>query len=111
MIVVLVAARYKRILQWLKQSPIENIESIEIVKQVGPKLFLYVETSLSYQQLIRSFKKRICESGGAMYVYQFYGIFNGMIDYNEYLPASTKLSMPYYQSEKKDILESQYMKK
>lgn len=111
MIVVLVAARYKRILQWLKQTPIENIESIEIVKQVGPKLFLYVETSLSYQQLICSFKKRICDSGGVMYVYQFYSIFNGMIDYNEYLPESTKLSMPYYQSKKKDVLETQYKKK
>ena len=111
MIVVLVSARYKPILQWLQNAPIESIQSIEVVKQIGPKLFLYVDTTLSYSQIIQSFKQRIYESGGVMYVCQFYCIFNGMIDYNEYLSDETKLSMPYYQSQKKDILESEYFKK
>lgn len=111
MVVVLVAARYQKILEWLKQAPIQGIQSITIIKQKGPKIFLYVETSSDYHQVVQSFKKRIRDCGGIMYVYQFYGIFQGMIDYHDYLSDETKLSMPYYQSSNKDILESEYCKK
>ena len=106
MIVVLVSARYQRILEWLSHEPIEAIKTIEVVKRVGPKIFLYVDTSLPYEKIIQSFRQRIISCGGIMYVYQFYRIFNGMIDYNEYLSDETKMSMPYYQSHHKDILES-----
>ena len=111
MIVVLVSARYQRILEWLSHEPIEAIKTVEVVKRVGPKIFLYVDTSLPYEKIIQSFRQRIISCGGIMYVYQFYRIFNGMIDYNEYLSDETKMSMPYYQSRHKDILESEYLKK
>ena len=90
---------------------VEAIKTVEVVKRVGPKIFLYVDTSLSYEKIIQSFRQRIISCGGIMYVYQFYRIFNGMIDYNEYLSDETKMSMPYYQSRHKDILESEYLKK
>lgn len=111
MVVVLISARYKTILQWLKSVPIKGIQAIKIIKQNGPKIFLYVETSFTYQQVVQCFQKRIHECGGVMYVYQFYSIFQGMIDYNDYLSDEVKLSMPYYQSSNKDILESEYCKK
>lgn len=102
MIIVLVAARYQRILDWICEDC-----SIQLIKQKGPKLFLYVETTDDYQTLIHSFHKRIKQQGGSSYVYQFYSLYNGMIDYNDYLSEETKNHMKYYQSQNKDLSEKE----
>ena len=75
------------------------------MKQNGPKIYLYVDSQLSFQTIIRLFKQTIQKQGGAAYVYEFYGIYNGMIDYNAYMSETGKQTMKYYQSIKKDITD------
>lgn len=102
MIIVLVAARYQKILDWISEDC-----SIQLLKQKGPKLFLYVETTYDYQTLIHLFHQKIKQKGGASYVYQFYSLYNGMIDYNDYLSEETKNHMKYYQTKNKDLSQEE----
>lgn len=103
MVVVLVSSRYKTLLEWITSIENENIKHIGVIKKVGPKIYLYFDTSLSQNELHHTLKKQIVHSGGLMYVYELYGVFNGMIDYNSYMSEETKQSMKYYQTSKKDI--------
>lgn len=107
MVIVLVAARYQKILEWINEHQSQHIHSIHLIKQNGPKLFLYVDTSFDYASLIHLFHQVIRLRGGASYVYQFYTLYNGMIDYNDYLSQETKDSMKYYQSNNKDLSQQE----
>lgn len=107
MIVVLVTSRYQTILNWILPISNESIHSIKVIKQSGPKVFLYVETELQQNEVHHIIKQHIKSLGGAMYVYELYGIFNGMIDYNSYMSDQTKLSTKYYQSLHKDITDNE----
>lgn len=113
MIVVLISARYCRILEWIQGHQCSQVQSISCIKKRGPKVFLYVDTQLSYSELISLFKEIINAKGGSAYVYQFYTIYHGMIDYHDYLSEKTKQTMPYYQSVNKDLSDEemgQYVK-
>lgn len=103
MVVVLISARYAKIISWLKKIENIKIKEIDIIKQVGPKVFLYVDTDLSYQAIIDQFKSTIKSQGGAMYVYEFYSIYKEKIDYNSYISAKTKDTMPYFNTKHKDL--------
>ena len=105
MVIVLIATRYQTILNWIQNIAYQEISSIGIMKQNGPKIYLYVDSQLSFQTIIRLFKQTIQKQGGAAYVYEFYGIYNGMIDYNAYMSETGKQTMKYYQSIKKDITD------
>ena len=113
MVIVLVAARFQKILSWIQTIQDDRIMHIGVMKQNGPTLYLYVETSLSYHDVVRIFHHCIHQSGGMSYVYQFYSIYHGMIDYSDYLSEETKNKMKYYQSEHKDVQDyeiEQYQK-
>lgn len=105
MVIVLIATRYQTILNWIQSATYIDISSIGIIKQNGPKIYLYVDSQLSFQDVIHLFKQAIQQQGGAAYVYEFYGIYNGMIDYNAYMSETGKQAMKYYQSLKKDITD------
>lgn len=105
MFVVLISARYQRILEWIEQC--SQINSLSYVKRIGPKIFLYVDTDLTYNELVSLFKKTIHQNGGGAYVYQFYTLYNGMIDYNDYLPERRKQEMDYYQKPNKDLSQEE----
>ena len=105
MVIVLIATRYQTILNWIQNIAYQEISSIGIMKQNGPKIYLCVDSQLSFQTIIRLFKQTIQKQGGAAYVYEFYGIYNGMIDYNAYMSETGKQTMKYYQSIKKDITD------
>lgn len=107
MVIVLVAARYQTILSWLNQLENDAIASLCVIKRNGPKVYLYVETRLSFHDTIQLFHQCIYQQGGVNYVYQFYGIYHGMIDYNAYLSQKTKDKMPYYLSTQKDISDQE----
>ena len=47
MVIVLIAARYKRLMEWINNRKYEGINGIYIIKIVGPKVFLYIATNLS----------------------------------------------------------------
>lgn len=76
MVIVLIAARYKKLLEWINNRNYEGIKAIYKIKNVGPKVFLYIDTSLDLKNIIKTFKKSISEQGGMAYVYEFYGIYN-----------------------------------
>ncbi|MFR7591778.1 MAG: hypothetical protein ACLUVC_10060 [Longibaculum sp.] len=103
MVIVLVTARYQTILSWLYEIVDSDITHIGILKQNGPTIYLYVQTSLSYHEVIRKFHQIIKGHGGMNLVYQFYSIYNGMIDYSDFLSDETKNQMKYYCSHTKDI--------
>jgi hypothetical protein len=107
MVIVLITARYAKILDWLCHETYEDISSIGIIKRDGPKVYLYVETDLSFHQICQQFKSVIKRQGGLMYVYEFYSLYHGMIDYNAYLSKEIKDNTKYYQSSKKDITEAE----
>lgn len=107
MVVVLIAARYNRLLEWINKRSYQNIKSIDLIKRIGPKVFLYVDTNLDLDSIINIFKNSINEQGGIAYVYALYGIFNGKIDYHSYVSDKTKMKMPYYQTKTKDITQKE----
>lgn len=44
MVIVLIAARYKKLLEWINNRNYEGIKAIYKIKNVGPKVFLYIDT-------------------------------------------------------------------
>lgn len=94
MVIVLISARYKRIIEWLSEE--SYLSHIGMIKQTGPKIYLYVESSYSLEEVIQLMNKSIKDKSGGMLVYQLYTIYNGKIDYNAYLPCATKNQMSYY---------------
>lgn len=107
MIVVLIASRYQKLLEWICGIEHDEIKSIQVIKQNGPKIFLYVETTLQQDDVHHLLKEEIKKQGGVMYVYELYGIFNGKIDYNAYMSEETKQSMKYYQTVHKDMTDQE----
>ena len=64
MVIVLIAARYKKLLEWINNRNYEGIKAIYKIKNVGPKVFLYIDTSLDLKNIIKTFKKSISEQVG-----------------------------------------------
>ncbi|MFR1297214.1 MAG: hypothetical protein ACLSBH_18260 [Coprobacillus cateniformis] len=48
MVIVLIATRYQTILNWIQNIAYQEISSIGIMKQNGPKIYLYVDSQLSF---------------------------------------------------------------
>lgn len=107
MVIVLIATRYQKIMDWIMSVEYENIQSISLMKRHGPKCFLYVKSALDLNEIIKAFKMVIMEHGGVYDIYEFYGIYNGMIDYNSYLLKETKDHMKYYQCKNKDVTQEE----
>ena len=51
MVIVLIAARYKKLLEWINNRNYEGIKAIYKIKNVGPKVFLYIDTSLDLKRV------------------------------------------------------------
>ncbi|MEG0365902.1 MAG: hypothetical protein RR585_03640 [Coprobacillus sp.] len=114
MVIVLISARHKRILEWLKEDKPIDIQSISVIKHVSAKVFLYIDTNLSQDKIIRQFHSIIEKRCFGSLVYEFYGIYNGKIDFHSYLSSQSKNEMKYYQTSSKDITEKEisvYMNK
>ena len=74
MVIVVISVRFKRIMSILSQY-----ENYHLIKRVGPKLFYYADGDTTH--LIRNTKKIIVDVMGVMTVFEVYGIYNGMIDF------------------------------
>lgn len=105
MVVVLVSARAKKLIAWLN----EELGCVGIIKQVGPKYFLYIDLNLTSSQLLQRCKTIVEKHAQGGLVYQFYTVYNGKIDYNSYLSNETKDQMDYYQ-QKADITHDEIEK-
>ena len=75
MVIVLIAARYKRLMEWINNRKYEGINGIYIIKIVGPKVFLYIATNLDFETIVDTLKNSIKAQGGLAYVYEFYTIY------------------------------------
>lgn len=107
MVVVLVATRYQKILNWIREAHYQDIESIDIIKQKQGQIFLYVKTSLLLQDVMKMFHKTIYQQCSGIYVYEFYGIYNGKIDFHSYLSSKSKDKIKYYHTNIKDITQKE----
>ena len=103
MVIVLIAARYKRLIEWINNKKYEGIDGIYTIKIVGPKVFLYVDTNLDFETIVNTFKSSIKAQGGLAYVYEFYTIYREKIDYNAYISAQVKDTMRYFNTKQKDL--------
>ena len=100
MVIVVISARFKRILDIFAQY-----ENYHLIKRVGPKLFYYVDGDTSH--LISKTKKIILNILGVMTVFEVYNLYNGMIDFTAYLPNKKKDESSYYNSVKKDLSDEE----
>ena len=96
MIIAVISARFNRIMNILAHD-----ENYHFIKRTGPKLFYYVDGDTSH--LISKTKKLILKELGIMSVFEVYGIYNGMIDFTDYLPEEQKKESSYYNRTLKDI--------
>lgn len=103
MVIVLIAARFKRLMEWINNRKYEGINGIYIIKIVGPKVFLYIATNLDFETIVDTLKNSIKAQGGLAYVYEFYTIYREKIDYNAYISAKVKDTMRYFNTKQKDL--------
>lgn len=114
MVIVLVAQRVSQLLEWIMRGTYSEIESTGIIKQQGAYTYLYIETFLEFNDVERQLKRAIVSGGGSSYVYQFYPIYQGLIDYMPYLSEESKKKKRYYQRVDQDITKKEiedYIKK
>ena len=107
MVIVLVATRYQKILEWIQNASYENIKSIDVIKRNGAKVYLYVETTLSQGQVIKEFHRVVFEQCRGIYIYEVFGVYHGKIDFHSYLSDEAKDKMKYYHTKQKDISSSE----
>ena len=103
MVIVLIAARFKRLMEWINNRKYEGINGIYIIKIVGPKVFLYIATNLDFETIVDTLKNSIKAQGGLAYVYEFYTIYREKIDYNAYISAKVIDTMRYFNTKQKDL--------
>lgn len=107
MVIVLISQRLDQLLEWILNKEYQDISSIKIIKRGHAKVFLYVDTKLKFHEIERLLKQSIVSQGGIAYVYQFYTLWNGLIDYAPYLSDEKKLKHTYYQQSQKSITEEE----
>ncbi|MEG0275923.1 MAG: hypothetical protein RR630_02740 [Coprobacillus sp.] len=103
MVIVLISVRYKSLLELIMHHNHQNIHSIQVIKRDGGKVFLYIDTTLSQENVIRYLHGFIQKKCYGAIVYEFYGIYNGKIDFHSYLSDESKNKIKYYQTKGKDI--------
>ncbi len=86
---------------------LNTVEDYHFIKTKGPRCFYYVEGEEGNPAIIYQTKKIINQLVGKMYVYEVYGIYNGMIDLLSYLPKEKKDSNKYYNQVSKDMSEDE----
>lgn len=86
---------------------LNTVEEYHYIKSKGPRCFYYIEGNEGDQVLLYKTKKLIVQMIGAVYVFEAYGIYNGMIDLFSYLPPQKKDKNKYYNQKKKDISDEE----
>ena len=100
MVIVVISARFKRILDILSQY-----DNYHLIKRTGPKLFYYIDGDTS--GIINKTKKIIIGVLGVMTVFEVYGMYNGMIDFTAYLSNEKKDETKYYNALNKDLSDEE----
>lgn len=88
-------------------NALNTVEDYHFIKSKGPRCFYYTEGKEGDAATIYKTKKLIVQLIGAVYVFEAYGIYNGMIDLFSYLPPEKKDNNKYYNQTKKDISDEE----
>lgn len=93
MYVVVIARITKKISEVLKNEP-----DIYQIKLDGPRLFLYVDKEMDLNGVAKYVKQAIYKYINPVFVFSVYGLYNGKVDFFEYLSEDAKKSNLYYDS-------------
>lgn len=99
MVIVLVAGYHKILIPAILHIDMP----IYVIKENTTKVFFYIDTTLSKEEIFHCIKKAISQQCGNQYAYQLFTIYNGMIDLSDYLPTHLKDQNAYYQNPHKDL--------
>lgn len=100
MVIVLESAWINKLYDVIKQSKLHHFK---IIKKKHISLFLYVDSTDSFQTIKTHCNQLIFERYGSAFVYEIYPMYNGMVDRNAYLPKHVKDQYAYYQNKRKDL--------
>ena len=84
----------------------EKTEGYEFIKRKGPRGFFYIDNEQSFRQIKGLIRNLI----GPIYVFEVYGLYNGMIDLFAYLPEERKNTEKYYNGLHKDLSDDELNK-
>jgi len=73
------------------------------IKRKGPKAYFYYKGKLPLVNVLNLVKKTLRTDLPPVYVYDVYGMYNGMTDFTPYLAIETKNSKAYYNQAKKEL--------
>ena len=82
---------------------LESKEGIYLIKRKGPKAYFYYKGKLPLVALLNFVKKTLRTELPPVYVYDVYGMYNGMTDYTPYLSIETKNKKDYYNTPRKEL--------
>ena len=82
---------------------LEKVDGIYFIKRKGPKAYFYYKGKLPLVSVLNLVKKTIVKELSAVYVFDVYGMYNGMTDITPYLSIETKNSKPYYNQPNKEL--------
>lgn len=102
MVIVIVSPVIAKIIPAL-----EKRGNYKLIKSKGPKGFFFIPSDISFHQAVKQTKALICQYVGSFYVFEVYGLYNGMIDLFSYLPDEKKNTEKYYTELKKDLSDEE----
>lgn len=82
---------------------LEKVEGIYFIKRKGPKGYFYYKGKLPLISILNLAKKTIRTELSSIYVFDVYGMYNGMTDVTPYLSRETKNKKEYYNQPKKEL--------
>lgn len=100
MVIVLESAWTNKLYDVIKQSKLYHFK---MIKKKGISLFIYVDSTDSFQTIKTHCNQLIFQIYGIAFVYEIYPMYQGMIDRNAYLPKHLKDQYAYYQNKRKDL--------
>ena len=102
MVVAVISRAIHKIIEALDQN-----EEIYLIKQKGPKAFFYVKADLTNTNVVSYTKSAIRKNLENVYVYEVYGMYNGMVDLFDYFSEEKKQKEKYYNGLKKDLSDEE----
>lgn len=86
---------------------LQKVEGIYFIKRKGPKGYFYYKGNLPLVSVINLAKRTIRKELGGVYVYDVYGMYNGMTDVTPYLSIETKNKHGYYNQPLKELTQDE----
>lgn len=106
MVIIIVSPKIEKIVNALKEY-----DEYMLIRKKGPRAFIYVNTTETNPAVVvRNAKKLIVHLITAIYIFEVYTLYNGMIDLFGYLPKEKKDVNKYYIQSRKDLSDDELAK-